>query len=184
MLKIDKNDSNYLWVDISDIIKGYLFAQKNNKVLIANRLRSIFVNENETDLFGQTPKIHLKVDDEVTKFLKSIPYIQNWDETVDENRIKEALARSVVEYNHTMKKMLEKYLRKLNECKKSGGNSNIVSQEIIENKQLFDYIKQYDSFNEFEEQQINKAYQKIKKIEKKEIIENVSYVEYQYKKVA
>lgn len=156
MLRKDKKNGNYILVEYTDILMGLNYATKMNDSKIDNLLSDLFVDADNFDTYIDNKHyVKLKKDSEVIKYLKEKVKIQDYDNFIDHNVLKDALVRSYFEFNHDMHKKLKVYFRKYLENEITGIDNKYLKDEIINDKKLLEYIKEYDNLDEYLEKKIN-----------------------------
>ena len=171
MIRLDKNDKKYVFVDYSDLMLGAVHASDNNKIDLANKYLKIFTDNKiskEHKVFNEL-KDHVKLrenSEEVKFLIEKVGIIDNRT-YIDYNILKDALARSYYEFNHEMKNKLSSYFRKFVDNEINGISNTILIEEIINDKKLLEYIKKYDDFNEYLEDKINQNIEMNEKVKKR-----------------
>lgn len=156
MLRKDKKNGNYILVEYTDILMGLNYATKMNDSKIDSLLSNLFVDADNFDTYIDNKHyVKLKKDSEVIKYLKEKVKIQDYDNFIDHNVLKDALVRSYFEFNHDMHKKLKVYFRKYLENEITGIDNKYLKDEIINDKKLLEYIKEYDNLDEYLEKKIN-----------------------------
>lgn len=156
MLRLDKNDKNYTLVEYKDILIGLNYASKTDDEKINNLLKDLFVDLETEDIhIGEKRYKKLQTDSEIVKYLKEEVKIIDYDNFVNHNILKDALVRAYYEFNHKMKNELSRYFRIYVDNEIKGIDNEIIKNEIINDKNLLKYIKEYDTFDEYIEKKIN-----------------------------
>ncbi len=156
MLRKDKKNGNYILVEYTDILMGLNYATKMNDSKIDSLLSNLFVDADNFDTYIDNKHyVKLKKDSEVIKYLREKVKIQDYDNFIDHNVLKDALVRSYFEFNHDMHKKLKVYFRKYLENEITGIDNKYLKDEIINDKKLLEYIKEYDNLDEYLEKKIN-----------------------------
>lgn len=156
MLRLDKNNKEYTLVEYTDILVGLNYASKYEDEKINNLLKDLFLDvENEDIYIGEKHYKKLTTNSEVVKYLKEKVKILDYDNFIDQNILKDALVRAYYEFNHEMKNKISKYFRTYIDNEINGIDNEIIKNEIINDKKLLEYIKQYDTFDSYIESKIN-----------------------------
>ena len=156
MLRLDKNDKSYTLVEYKDILIGLNYASKTEDEKINNLLKDLFVDLETEDIYiGEKHYKRLQTDSEIVKYLKEEVKIIDYDNFVNHNILKDALVRAYYEFNHEMKNKLSRYFRIYVDNETKGIDNEIIKNEIINDKILLKYIKEYDTFDEYIEKKIN-----------------------------
>lgn len=156
MLRLDKNDKKYTLVEYKDILIGLNYASKTEDEKINNLLKDLFVDLETEDVYiGEKHYKRLQTDSEIVKYLKEEVKIIDYDNFVNHNILKDALVRAYYEFNHEMKNKLSKYFRIYVDNETKGIDNEIIKNEIINDKNLLKYIKEYDTLDEYIEKKIN-----------------------------
>lgn len=152
MIKTDNKNKNYVWVDYVDIIHALGCASREKNEDMISSLNELFLNVDE----AENNSIKLKKTNKIYEYLIKCPMIKNYDTYIDKNNLKDALVRSYYEFNHEMKRKLSKYFRQFVENEIRGITNETIVNEINNDKELMDYIKKYESFDNFIESKIEK----------------------------
>lgn len=75
--------------------------------------------------------------------------IENECELVSINDLALSLARSIYEYNHEMRKSLQKYYRMMIDAMINNNDIEIVSEIIMNDQKVIDYIKKYETLDDY-----------------------------------
>ena len=143
-------------MEYTDILMGLNYATKMNDSKIDSLLSNLFVDADNFDTYIDNKHyVKLKKDSEVIKYLREKVKIQDYDNFIDHNVLKDALVRSYFEFNHDMHKKLKVYFRKYLENEITGIDNKYLKDEIINDKKLLEYIKEYDNLDEYLEKKIN-----------------------------
>lgn len=157
MIRRDKKDKNYYLVEYSDILLGMLKATKSKKTEYVDLLKDVFADvDTEDEMIDKTSYKKISVKSKLIPFLKEEVGVIDFDTFIDADILKDALARSYYEFNHEMKNKLSIYFRKYVTNEINGTDNDIIKHEIINDKELFEYIKKYDNFQMYLEEMINK----------------------------
>ena len=166
MIRKDRKDKNYTLVEYSDILRGLSTATKMNDAEFTKILKEIYSDVDlEDEMINKTTYKRISSDNKLIPFLKDKVGIIDFDTFIDHNVLKDALARSYYEFNHEMKNKLSNYFRKYVDNEINGISNDIIKQEIVNDKELLEYIKKYDDFTTYLEEKVNqnvdiKIYQK------------------------
>lgn len=156
MLKLDKENNDYILAEYTDILTGLNYSSKKNDNNINELLSNLFVDSENLDVYiGNKHFVRLKKDSKVVKYLKEEVKIIDYDTFIDHNILKDALVRSYYEFNHEMHKELKIYFRKYVDNEIKGIDNQYIKDEIINNKKLLEYIKEYESLDQYLEKKIN-----------------------------
>ncbi len=160
MIRTDKKNKNYVWVDYTDIIHAISFANKEKNQLMIDLLNDKFLNMDvQTNLLNKKSMFKLKKSDKVYTYLKDCPLVEDYDTLINVNILKDALIRAYYEFNYEKKKKLSKYFRLFIDNEIRGIDNKLLIDEILNDKELLEYIKKYENFNEYIEDKINRNIQ-------------------------
>lgn len=155
MLRLDRSDKDYTLVEDADLIKGLSFASKGKDEKIIELLSNLFVESDGFDVYiGNKSYRKLKTNSEVVKYLKEEVKILDYDNFVDQNILSDALTRSYYEFNHEMNKKLKIYFRRYLDNEIKGIDNKVLKDEIINDRKLLEYIKEYETLDEYLEEKI------------------------------
>lgn len=155
MLRLDKSDKNYTLVEYTDILTGVSFATKTNNETITDLLNNLFVDSEDFSVYiGNKHFVRLKTDSEVVRYLKEEVKVLDYDNFIDHNILSDAFTRSIYEFNHEMRKKLSTYLRMYMDNEIKGIDNKVVKDQIINDKKLLEYIKEYEGLDEYLERKI------------------------------
>lgn len=159
MIRRDKQDESFVLVDYEDILMGAVASSHENKELSINYME-LFSNDSaikkEDGSYTEYKKTRrLKQDSEEVKYLIDTVGVIDLRTHIDHNILRDALTRSYYEFNHEMKNKLSIYFRKYLDNEINGIDNTILKQEIINDKELLEYIKKYDDLDEYLEFKIN-----------------------------
>ena len=156
MIRKDKKDDNYTLVEYSDILLGLSKATKMKNKEFTDLLKDIYSDVDLDDvMIDKTTYKRISSDSKLVDFLKEEVGVLDFDTLITEDILKDALARAYYEYNHGMKNKLSVYFRKFVTNEIYGIDNDIIKQEIINDKELLEYIKKYDNFAMYLEHKVN-----------------------------
>ena len=95
-----------------------------------------------------------------------VKYLKNKKQNkyfVNAEILRDALAISISENNHEMKKQLTNYFKKYMNNEREGISNDELISLIVSNKELISFIKKHENFEEYEEKLIEKSYSKMEK---------------------
>lgn len=168
MIRRDKQDDNYVFVDYFDLMMGAVNASEVNESL-ANSFLKLFADNNtskKNSLFSEMKDfVRLPKDSEEVKYLIEKVKITDYRTLITADI--DALVRSYYEFNHEMKTKLSSYFRKYVDNEINGISNEVLESEIINDKVLMDYIKKYDDFNHYLEVKIDNKIDINEKIKKR-----------------
>lgn len=155
MLRLDKSNKNYTLVEYGDILTGLEFAAKQNDEKITDLLNKLFLDSEEFSVYiGNKHFIRLKTDSEVVIYLKQEVKILDYDNFIDQNILSDAFTRSIYEFNHDMKRRIYPYFRMYMDNEIKGIDNKVVKDQIINDKKLLEYIKEYENLDAYLEEKI------------------------------
>lgn len=149
MIRIDKSDKQYAFVDFSDILNGISLAKNIGNNDMKNRLNEIFILSENYILIDNKNYIRLNIESPEFIFLKYELKVTYYDLHIDHNVLKDALVRAYFEFNHEMKNKLSIYFRKYVENEINGLDNTFLVENIKSDKELMDYIKKYNDFTSY-----------------------------------
>ena len=155
MIRTDKKNNKYLLVEYSDILIGLSKATKmKNKEFVA-LLKDVYTDVDlDDEMIDKVSYKRINKNSKLVKFLKDEVGVINFDTFISADILKDALARSYYEFNHGMKNKLSMYFRKYVDNEINGISNDIIKQEIINDRDLLEYIKKYDHFNDYIEKKV------------------------------
>lgn len=170
MIKRDKTDEKYVFVDYSDLLMGAVHASDDNAEL-ANSFLKIFSENNTSKNHGSFSEmknyVRLQANSKEVKYLIEEVKVIDYRNLITADILKDALVRSYYEFNHEMKAKLSSYFRKYVDNEINGISNEVLESEIINDKVLMDYIKKYDDFNHYLEVKIDNKIDINEKIKKR-----------------
>lgn len=170
MIRRDRKDENYVFVDYSDLLMGAVKSSDNNPKLSESFLR-IFSENNTSKPHGSFNEmknfVRLSKDCEEVNYLIHKVKIPDYRTLITADILKDALARSYYEFNYEMKTKLTSYFRKFVDNEIEGISNTILKEEIINDKELLEYIKKYDDFDHYLEVKINQKIDINEKVKKR-----------------
>lgn len=168
MIRKDKKDNNYTLVEYSDILLGLSKATKEKNKKYTDLLKDLYSDiDLEDEMIDKTTYKRISSDSKIVEYLKEKVGVIDFDTFIDADILKDALARSYYEFNHEMKNKLSIYFRKFVDNEINGISNDIIKQEIINDKELLEYIKKYDNFAMYIEDKINRNIDMTEKIYQK-----------------
>ena len=158
MIRKDKTNDKYVLIDYTDLLIGASKASKCKNNIMYEKITELFSNYNDSFEQEINHKDYRKIESssDIVKFLIEDVHIEQYDTYIDYNILKDALIRSYFEFNHGMKNKLTSYFRKYVENEIEGIDNTYLKEEIKNDKGLMEYIKEYEDFNEYLENRINK----------------------------
>lgn len=157
MLKLDKNDDSFIIIDLNDIIKGLIHAQKHDTKM-AFKLQKLYV---DTKTYSQDEKEIIKLDinnsseKSIIDFLQTVPFIKNWNKTINIDDLDRSYIIATVSHNHQMAKTLRSYIIKYYELIINQKDTTLFEEEIKSNEKIMKFIKKYENIDEFLQEKIN-----------------------------
>ena len=140
-------DKNYVIVSTADILKCMRDNKKNERVY--EECRNIFLNNDVEDncfkLSSLNPIVLLLKKQREEKYY------------IDASVLNEALGIAISDNNYEMQKKITKYFRKYMDNERNG------ISEIVSDNEVIAFIKKHPDFQTYEQDLINKSYQKIQK---------------------
>ena len=172
MIRKDKSDDNYVLVDYEDILFGAVKASGLGLQELSTNFMILFETDSkekkEDGSYVEMKKYRrIEKDSEEIKFLIEKARVIDNRTLITADILKDALIRSYYEFNHEMKNKLTGYFRKYVDNEINGIPNNVLEEEIRNDKILLEYIKKYDSFNEYLEDKINQTIDINEKIKKR-----------------
>lgn len=156
MIRNDKKDKGYVWVEYTDIFVGLGYASMHDDKEMMSLLNDAFLDmESEDKTIKKNSFRRMKKNSKVVKYLKEEVKIEVYENFIDQEVLKEALVRAYFEFNHQMKNKLSTYFRKYTENEINGIDNSYLKEEIKNDKILLAYIKEYDNFADYTEKKVN-----------------------------
>lgn len=168
MLVTDKKNKNYAYVTLEDIITALAEIEDEEA---RDELKILFSKE----AYNELDKIRISKKSKVYEALKKCDSIIKGDEYIDSNMLALALARSIYEFNHPMRKKLSAYFRLYMDNVKEQKSNEILIHKMLCDDELMDYMTRYDKLEDFEKYLIDKQLRK-KEITKENPEKGKSYV--------
>lgn len=157
MIRTDKYNKEYMWVNYCDIIIGLNYASKEKNNEMINLLNQTIINMDvESEMFDKKEHIKLKKEDKVIVYLLEKVKIDCYDTYIDQDILNNAFTIAYYEFNHEMRTKLSKYFRIFTNNEIKGISNEYLKQEIINDKEVLEYIKKYDNFNEYVKEKAEK----------------------------
>ena len=146
-------DQNYVVVSSSDIIR----CMRNH--------------HEEEEIFGECKEIFLnhEIEDNCFKlsfFHPVVVYLKKEREDkyyIDASILKDALAIAISENNYEMQKKLTRHFRKYMDNERNGITNTDLMSEIISDEEEISFIKKYFSFESYEQDLIQKSFDRMQK---------------------
>ena len=146
-------DKNYVIVSTADILKCMQDKKKNERVY--EECRNIFLNNDVEDncfkLSSLNPIVLLLKKQREEKYY------------IDASVLNEALGIAISDNNYEMQKIITKYFRKYMDNERNGLSNIDLISEIVSDNEVIAFIKKHPDFQTYEQDLINKSYQKIQK---------------------
>lgn len=156
MIRKSKKDNNYTLVEYSDLLLGLSKATKMKNKEFTEILKEVYSDADlDDEMIEKTTYKRISNDSKLIPFLKEKVGIIDFDTFIDANILKDALARAYYEFNHEMKNRLAIFFRTFVSNEINGKSNDVIRQEIINDKELLEYIKKYDTFSMYLEDKIN-----------------------------
>ena len=146
-------DKNYVIVSTADILKCMRDNKKNERVY--EECRNIFLNNDVEDncfkLSSLNPIVLLLKKQREEKYY------------IDASVLNEALGIAISDNNYEMQKKITTYFRKYMDNERNGLSNIELISEIVSDNEVIAFIKKHPDFQTYEQDLINKSYQKIQK---------------------
>ena len=146
-------DKNYVIISTADILKCMRDNKKNERVY--EECRNIFLNNDVEDncfkLSSLNPIVLLLKKQREEKYY------------IDASVLNEALGIAISDNNYEMQKKITKYFRKYMDNERNGLSNIDLISEIVSDNEVIAFIKKHPDFQTYEQDLINKSYQKIQK---------------------
>lgn len=149
MLITDKNNRGYVYVTLEDILSG---IENIDDEKIKQELMILFKSETENDT------VRISKRSNVYKALSKC--IINGDEYIDADMLSRALTRSIYEFNHEMQDKLKKYFRMYMNNIENEKSNELLVHKILCDEKVIDYMREFDTFQDYEKYLINKRLNK------------------------
>lgn len=168
-----KKEKNHILIEPEDLIVAMQDAKyKDSDIFI--KLQDLFIS---TEKMTDAGLYKIKKNSNIYKYLKTVNGIVFEEEFITVDVLATSLARSIYECNHEMEKYLKKYFRLLLDTKINQEDSKIVIDLILLDQKGIDYIKKYDSFDDYVVATIKKRIDaKPKKTKIQQVVKNRSHV--------
>ena len=146
-------DKNYVIISTADILKCMRDNKKNERVY--EECRNIFLNNDVEDncfkLSSLNPIVLLLKKQREEKYY------------IDASVLNEALGIAISDNNYEMQKKITKYFRKYMDNERNALSNIDLISEIVSDNEVIAFIKKHPDFQTYEQDLINKSYQKIQK---------------------
>ena len=146
-------DKNYVIISTADILKCMRDNKKNERVY--EECRNIFLNNDVEDncfkLSSLNPIVLLLKKQREEKYY------------IDASVLNEALGIAISDNNYEMQNKITKYFRKYMDNERNGLSNIDLISEIVSDNEVIAFIKKHPDFQKYEQDLINKSYQKIQK---------------------
>lgn len=146
-------DKNTTKISMGDVIGCMRELDANDVVFVESK--RIFQDMTPINNYYELNKSNI-----VVKYLKNKKQNKYF---IDASILKDALAISISENNHEMKKTLTNYFKKYMSNEREGISNEELVSIIVSNNELISFIKKYENFEEYEEKIIEKSYSKMEK---------------------
>ena len=145
--------------------------KKTTKISMGDVIRCMRELDQKDDVFIESKKIFQDMTPinnyyELDKSNIVVKYLKNKKQNkyfVNAEILRDALAISISENNHEMKKQLMNYFKKYMNNEREGISNDELIGLIVSDKELISFIKKYANFAEYEETLVEKSYSKIEK---------------------
>lgn len=161
-----KQDKKHLLIEHEDLIIAMTRAknEKNNSVL--SKLMNLFIDFSNISEEGY---LELNKNDDIAIYIMNTKGVFVEESLITPNLLALALSRAIYEYNHEMKKIIQKYLIALMDAKIKEEDPQVVINLILDDKKVSDYITKFATYDDYIREK-----QKIPKKEKKQDIQKVN----------
>lgn len=146
-------DKNYVTISSFDILKCMRDYKDNKKIY--EECRNIFLNQDVEDNCYKLSSLN-----PVVLFLKKEKTSKYY---IDATILNESLAIAISENNYEMQKKITSYFRKYMDNERNGLSNIDLISKIVSDDACISFIKKYTDFETYEQQLINKSYEKIQK---------------------
>lgn len=146
-------DRNYVIIASSDIIRCMRDYRENE--VIYEECRNIFLHNDVEDNCFQLPSLN-----PIVLLLKKERDDKYY---INASVLNEALGIAIAENNYEMQKKITSYFKKYMDNERNGFSNIKLISEIVSNNEVISFIKKYHDFETYEQELINKSYQKMQK---------------------
>lgn len=165
-----KQEKNHILIEPEDLIIAMQKAKvEQNDICL--KLQDLFLGNEISD----EGLYKVKKNTNIYKYLKTVNGIEFENEFITLNVLALSLSRSIYECNHEIEKLLKKYFRLLMDAKINQENEKLVIDLIEHDEKVMEYIKKYDSFDDYIMATIKKRVDK-PNIKEQQTTTNRSYV--------
>lgn len=168
MLLTDKKNRNYAYVTLDDILVS-LDSVSNLNDSEKKDLKKLYYKE---EFFED--KIRISKRSNAYKILKKSNSVIDGDTYINSTMLALAYSRASYEFNYSMKDRLFKYLKKYLDNMAEGKSNVKLTQKILCDSLVMEYVHKYNSFEEYAKHLIGTRIKEDKVIEV--VVKNRSYV--------
>lgn len=168
MLLTDKKNRNYAYVTLDDILVS-LDSVSNLNDSEKKDLKKLYYKE---EFFED--KIRISKRSNAYKILKKSSSVIDGDTYINSTMLALAYSRASYEFNYSMKDRLFKYLKKYLDNMAEGKSNVKLTQKILCDSLVMEYVHKYNSFEEYAKHLIGTRIKEDKVIDV--VVKNRSYV--------
>ena len=168
MLLTDKKNRNYAYVTLDDILVS-LDSVSNLNDSEKKDLKKLYYKE---EFFED--KIRISKRSNAYKILKKSSSVIDGDTYINSTMLALAYSRASYEFNYSMKDRLFKYLKKYLDNMAEGKSNVKLTQKILCDSLVMEYVHKYNSFEEYTKHLIGTRIKEDKVIDV--VVKNRSYV--------
>ena len=147
-------DDFYL-VSEKDLIIALKYATYNNDTIMKNILNKLFIDMGSIITVGSS-SYHKTNDINLIDYLITKVKIKNYETYIDYNVLSSGYIIAKYENNHEMSKKIYSYLIKYLTNEINGLSNEVLTNEIINDKNTLKYLKKYDNLDDFVTSKVNK----------------------------
>lgn len=167
MLLTDKKNRNYAFVTLDDILVSLDSASDLNDSEKKDLKKLYHKEEFDGD------KIRISKRSKAYCHLKKCSSVIDGDTYINSTMLALAYSRASYEFNYSMKDRLFKYLKRYLDNMAEGKSNEKLTQKILCDNLVMDYVHKYNSFEEYAKHLIGT---RIKEEKKEVVVKNRSYV--------
>lgn len=167
MLLTDKKNRNYAYVTLDDILSSLDRTSDLNDSEKKDLKKLYHKEEFDGD------KIRISKRSKAYKNLKKCSSVIDGDTYINSTMLAMSYSRASYEFNYSMKDRLFKYLKKYLDNMAEGKSNEKLTQKILCDDLVMDYVHKFNSFEEYAKHLIGT---RIKEEKKEVVVKNRSYV--------
>lgn len=166
-----KNTKKNILVEPEDLVTAMTKAKKEKNNFILSQLMDLFI---EFEAISEEGYIKIKNNSLIADYIKNTKGVFSEDNFITPNILALALSRAIYEYNHEMKKVIQKYLVALMDAKVKKEDPQVVINLILDDEKVANYIMKFTTFDDYIKDKQSTPIKETKQATQK--VNNKSYV--------